>query len=178
MKAILIDTTKCTGCQTCIKACVTAHAQAANAPADRDSKDGLSAYHYSSILKVDGTHFAKKQCMHCLEPACTAACPVGAIRKTEEGPVVYDPNKCIGCRYCMLACPMSIPRYEWDKKLPYMQKCDMCIDRVREGKTTACVEACPHGVLQFGERDGLLTEARQRIAQNKGKYLSHIYGEK
>lgn len=178
MKSMLIDITKCTGCESCVKACGHSHGLPPDVPSVRESNDGLSAYQYSTVLHFDDSHHAKKQCLHCMEPGCAAACPVGAIRKTKEGPVVYDPSKCIGCRYCMLACPVGMPRYEWDKKIPYMKKCDMCIDRLRENRLPACVEACPNGVCQVGEREELLAVAHKRIEQNPQTYLDHVYGEK
>jgi formate dehydrogenase iron-sulfur subunit len=101
---------------------------------------------------------------------------VGGISKSPDGPVVYDPDKCIGCRYCMLACPFHIPRYEWDETIPFMRKCDMCADRLAQGQRPACVEACPNSALQFGEREELLKEARRRIAEDN-HYLPHVWGE-
>jgi len=115
--------------------------------------------------------------MHCLEPSCVDACLVGGITKTPEGPVVYDPDMCIGCRYCMLACPFHIPRYEWDKTVPFMKKCNMCFDRIKEEKEPACVEACPNNALSFGERKQMLNIAHQRIEAQPKKYAPHVWGE-
>jgi formate dehydrogenase iron-sulfur subunit len=115
--------------------------------------------------------------MHCEEPACASACLVGAIKKTEAGLVVYDKSKCVGCRYCMMACPHSVPRYEWSKLAPYMKKCDMCSERVMAGKPTACAEACPVQATIFGNRDEILHEARKRVIEDP-KYVPHIYGER
>ena len=92
----------------------------------------------------------RRLCMHCEEPACASACLVGALKKTSYGPVVYDKDKCIGCRYCMIACPNSVPKYEWSKLAPYVKKCDMCWERVAQGQRTACAEACPTGATFFG----------------------------
>jgi len=177
MKAILIDVTRCTGCERCVEACNESNGLEPEIPARKQSRDGLSSRRLATIVALPERRFAKKQCVHCLHPGCVDACLVGAITKTKEGPVIYDPSKCIGCRYCMLACPLSIPRYEWDKKLPYMKKCDMCFDRLREGKVPACVEACPNQVCVFGERDDLLRQARERVAKAGGKYIDHVYGE-
>ena len=92
-----------------------------------------------------------------------AACLVGGLTKTAEGPVVYDPDKCIGCRYCMLACPFHVPRYEWDSTAPLMRKCSMCFERLLEGGQPACVEACPNDAMLFGEREDLLRRAHAMI---------------
>jgi formate dehydrogenase iron-sulfur subunit len=106
-------------------------------------------------------------------------CIVGAMKKTPEGPVIYDRDTCIGCRYCMIACPWEIPRYSWEDRVPYIQKCHMCYERVvKEDRPPACVEACPTGATIFGERDQLLAEARRRLSQEPGKYLPTIFGEK
>ncbi|HVP50142.1 MAG TPA: 4Fe-4S dicluster domain-containing protein, partial [Candidatus Bathyarchaeia archaeon] len=116
-----------------------------------------------------------KLCMHCNDPACASACPVGAIKKTPLGPVVYDAGKCIGCRYCMLACPYSVPRYQWAKLAPYVKKCDLCAERVKAGRQPACTEACPVQASIFGERDALITEAWSRI-RSDASYVPRIYG--
>lgn len=178
MKAMLIDITKCSGCEQCIAACKKSNSLEPELPIARHSKDGLSSRKLTSIVQVEENRFAKKMCLHCLQPACVDACLVGAMQKTQEGAVIYDASKCIGCRYCMLACPVGIPRYEWDKKLPYVKKCEMCFSRQQDGKTPACVAACPTGACTFGERDQLIAQAKETIAQNPGKYINHIYGEK
>jgi len=90
--------------------------------------------------------------------------------------VVYDVWKCIGCRYCMAACPFSQPKYEWGSLNPRVRKCIMCPDRVAAGKQTACAEICPTGATKFGERDDLIREAQDRIRQNPSTYLNRIYG--
>jgi formate dehydrogenase iron-sulfur subunit len=187
MKAILVDVTRCTGCEQCVDACVEVnHADPARAQLDRaTTKDGLSANRLLSVPEIARGRFARLSCMHCLEPSCAAACLVGAITKTPEGPVVYDQEKCIGCRYCMLACPFHIPRYEWDRPIPYVKKCTMCADRLAEGRKPACVDACPHEALRFGERDSLLRAAHALIAAGGGggggggggAYLPRVWGE-
>jgi len=178
MQAILIDVTKCTGCERCVDACKQSHDLEPEIPARKLRGDGLSSRRLSTVISLPERHFAKKQCVHCLEPGCVGACPVHAIEKTKEGPVIYDPSRCMGCRYCMIACPLDIPRYEWEKPLPYMKKCDLCFERIREGRVPACVEACPEEACIFGERASLLREAKRRIARGPQKYLQHIYGEK
>jgi formate dehydrogenase iron-sulfur subunit len=102
---------------------------------------------------------------------------VGALRKTAEGPVVYDSAKCIGCRYCQYACPFGVPSYEWTGALGLISKCEMCTERLAEGEKPACVEACPNGAVRFGTRAFLLAQARAQIESNPGRYVDHIYGE-
>lgn len=176
-KAILIDVTKCTGCEKCVEACVADNQLKPVLPVPYLKKDGISENRFTSIVQLNSKRFAKKACLHCIDAGCVDACIAGALQKTEIGPVIYDPGKCIGCRYCMLACPVGIPRYEWDKTIPYVRKCDMCYDRILEGKKPACVEACPNGVLSYGTRLELLSVAREKIKKNPDKYLNHIYGE-
>jgi formate dehydrogenase iron-sulfur subunit len=179
MRAILVDVTRCTGCDRCVDACIDANGtDPVQAQLDRaTTKDGLSENRLLSVLKIAPGRFARMSCMHCLEPSCVSACLVGGITKTPEGPVVYDREKCIGCRYCMLACPFHIPRYEWDQRIPYMKKCTMCAERLAHGYEPACVAACPHEALTFGERNALLGEAHRRIAAGRGAYVRRVWGE-
>ena len=176
----LIDVTKCRGCEECVAACIRQkNRDPVLAESERImSKDGLTANRLSTVQKVGEGRFAKKSCMHCLEPSCVSACLVGGITKLPTGPVVYDPAKCIGCRYCMLACPFHIPRYEWRETTPYMVKCDMCADRIDCGQKPACVEACPYDAIVFGSRDQLLQQASALIRKNPELYQNHIWGEK
>jgi len=178
--AILVDVTKCTGCERCVAACVKANdLDSRKANLDRFKiSDGLSSNRLLSVPGIEGGRYARKSCMHCEDPSCVAACLVGGISKTEEGPVVYDPDKCIGCRYCMLACPFHIPRYEWEKTIPYMKKCDMCFERIRSGRQPACVEACPNRAISFGERQSLIKTAKQIIRKEPGLYKQHVWGER
>lgn len=177
--AILVDVTRCTGCERCVQACVEANDRDPRL-ADRDAAvayKGLSAHRLCTVVSLDEGRWARKSCMHCLEPSCVAACLVGGLQKTPEGPVLYDADKCIGCRYCMLACPLHVPRYEWNDPLPFMVKCDMCHDRVADGRRPACVEACPHEALSFGRRSELLETAHRRIENEPGRYLPNVWGE-
>jgi formate dehydrogenase iron-sulfur subunit len=167
-KAMLIDITKCIGCQQCEQVCKQVH----RFPGEHEPTLSATAL---TVIEERGDKFVRRLCMHCQDPACASACPVGALKKTEAGPVIYDGKKCIGCRYCMLGCPYSVPRYEWSKLSPYVRKCDMCAERVIAGKPTACAEACPVQATIFGDRDELLIEARKRIRED-AKYVDRIYG--
>jgi formate dehydrogenase iron-sulfur subunit len=175
--AILTDVTKCTGCMECVIACKKQNDLGPDFPRRWHRNDGLSARNWTSIIEKPESHYVRKQCRHCLEAACVSVCPVAALTKTAEGPVIYDPDICMGCRYCMVACPYGIPRYDWDKPAAYIQKCNMCIDRIRQGQQPACTEACPYQATIFGDRDQLLDEAHKRIEQHPDKYIDHVYGE-
>ncbi|MBF0210885.1 MAG: 4Fe-4S dicluster domain-containing protein [Desulfamplus sp.] len=122
--------------------------------------------------------YVKKQCNHCLEPACASACFVKAFKKDKTGAVTYDASLCVGCRYCMVACSFNIPTYEYDEPLtPRVMKCTLCLPLIQEGKLPACVQICPREALIFGERTELIKQARMRIQQHPDKYVDHIYGE-
>lgn len=176
-KAILTDVTKCIGCLECVSACKKRNHLETDVPRKWHKIDGLAAENWTSVLQTPEKEYVRKQCRHCLEPACAAVCPVGALHKTELGAVVYDSDKCLGCRYCMMACPYGIPRYDWDQPVPYVRKCIMCYDQIKEGKQPACTEVCPEKATIFGERDELIKVARQRIKENPGKYIDKIWGE-
>jgi len=126
---------------------------------------------------ASGLVTVKRQCMHCLQPACAAACLTRAMLKNPEGPVVWRPNKCMGCRYCMLSCPFDAPKFEYDSAVPRIQKCQLCWSRVSEGREPACVANCPAGALAFGRREDLLDQGRSRIYTAPDSYVHHIYGE-
>ena len=172
-KALLYDATLCIGCKACEEGC----AKENGLPYDPTvaKQEQTSATKYTAVLTRSDA-FMRKLCMHCEDPTCASVCPVGALTKTALGPVTYDGNKCMGCRYCMVACPFSVPKYEWGKLDPRVRKCDMCAKRVAAGRSTACTEICPTGATKFGERDDLIREARQRMEQEPGKYVNHIYG--
>jgi formate dehydrogenase iron-sulfur subunit len=176
-KGILTDITKCIGCLKCVSACKELHHLEADEPRIWQKNDGLSAENWTSIIQKPGDHYIRKQCRHCLEPACASVCPVGALHKTKIGAVVYDSDKCLGCRYCMIACPFGIPRYEWDKAVPHVEKCILCYDRIKEGGQPACTNACPQKATIFGDRSELLEIAHQRIKENRGKYINKVWGE-
>jgi formate dehydrogenase iron-sulfur subunit len=176
--AILTDTTKCTGCELCVEACKKEYDLGRDQPwRGRGSVNDLSSSRRCTVLSRPGHRYVRQQCRHCLEPACVSACLVGAMQKTPEGPVIYDSDRCMGCRYCLAACPYGIPRYEWDERVPYVSKCTLCADRIRDGKEPACVEACPEEATIFGSRSELLREAHRRIAAEPDKYYPKVFGE-
>jgi len=212
----LIDTTKCVGCKACQVICKewnelegeetllpAAELGIQNPPRLTAETYMLLTHHEIDNPEAPGgfnSIFVKRQCMHCDEPACVSACPVTALEKTAAGPVVYDVNKCIGCRYCMLACPFGAISADWKGLSSKISKCTLCADRLpftapeeRNGvklpkaeversaqahSMPACVKTCPADALHFGERDEMLEMAKSRIANGKGKYVDHIYGEK
>ena len=188
-KAILNDTTKCIGCRACQVACKswnnlpgesTTFSDTWSNPRYLDA-DNFNRLIFREIVTPEGKvtwNFVSRRCMHCLTPACVSACPVGALTKMGNGPVAYNDDKCIGCRYCMMACPFQIPKFEWSKAIPYIKKCTFCVDRLEAGLEPACTVTCPTGALIFDERDNLIREARQRIGNNPGKYYPEVYGEK
>jgi formate dehydrogenase iron-sulfur subunit len=174
MKAILYDATLCINCKQCELACADRNKLPYDEQIQAEQKQ--SAHKLTVVMEKDGAFF-RRLCMNCIDPSCASVCPVGAFHKSADGPVTYDENKCMGCRYCMLACPFGVPKYEWNALLPRVQKCDMCSDRVAAGGVTACTEICPTGATKFGDRDALLAEARQRIQASPQQYVNHIYGE-
>ncbi len=177
-KAILTDTTMCIGCRECVLACRKVNGLDKEIPRRWNIDDGLSARNWTSIIDKPGDRFIRKQCRHCLQPACVAACPVGALYKTDQGAVVYDSHKCLGCRYCMMACPYGIPRYDWDRSVPYVRKCNLCYDtRLKNNRQPACTEVCPTRATIFGDRDDLIGEAHRRIMSNPGRYIDKVWGE-
>lgn len=167
-KAILVDITKCIGCRSCEQACKQVH----GFPMDSEPKLSTTAF---TVVEERSDKFVRRMCMHCQDPACASACLVGALKKTSLGPVTYDASKCIGCRYCLVACPFNVPRYEWSKLVPFVKKCDMCYERQAKGEQPACVEACPTNASIVGWRDEILEEAQRRILADS-KYVKHIYG--
>jgi len=187
-RGVLVDLGRCIGCRSCQVACkawndntneVTLCLGCYDNP-PRFSANTWSLIRFDEVAEGEQLHwvFSKLQCMHCEHPACAAACPVSALEKTPEGPVIYHDERCIGCRYCQVACPFHVPTFQWDRPVPFIRKCTFCVDRVSQGTEPACVKACPTDALTFGEREALLVEARKRMAARPGKYVDHIYGEK
>jgi formate dehydrogenase iron-sulfur subunit len=189
--AILFDAFKCTGCRGCQIACKQwndLEAEETRNTGSYQNPPRLSAQtwllmRYNEIERDgDGVTwaFGRWACMHCVHPACVSACPVAALYKTPEGPVLWDKERCIGCRYCMIACPFEIPTFEWEKGLldqPRIRKCTLCVDRLGAGHPPACVQACPTGALKFGDRDELIAEAEARIQSHPDRYIQHVYGK-
>jgi len=169
-KALLLDISLCIGCNSCQAGCKAEN----KLPADPETHLSPTAF---TALNQYGDKFVRRMCQHCEVPTCVSVCPVGAFTKTAAGPVLYDAEKCIGCRYCMQACPFRVPRYEWKSTKPRVQKCNFCASRLARGLQTACAEACPTGATKFGDRDALLLEAGQRMQADPGKYVPKIYGQ-
>ncbi|HUW91685.1 MAG TPA: 4Fe-4S dicluster domain-containing protein [Bacteroidales bacterium] len=180
---MLYDSTRCVGCQGCEFACAEAHGLAAPsfddtpvAGVERKTSETRRTV-VNAFTTTKGDFFVKKQCMHCNDPACTAACLTKAMYKTEEGAVIWRGKKCMGCRYCMVSCPFDVPKFEYFSPNPKIEKCDMCYDRFKEGKIPACAQDCPMEAIVFGTRRDLLKEARKRIQESPDTYYDHIYGE-
>lgn len=174
---VLIDLTRCSGCQACALACKVANDMPQPEVVPSELNGAALSFVDVRISARESENYVKRQCMHCLHPACVSACTVGALRKTAEGPVVYDAEKCIGCRYCQYACPFGVPSYEWGDVLGLIRKCEFCHERLAEGERPACVAACPNGALRFGKRHELLAQAKAQIASRPDAYVDHVYGE-
>jgi Fe-S-cluster-containing dehydrogenase component len=181
---LLIDLTACGGCRTCEATCAETNGlpEPAYDPKTVDTiRRTTSERQWVVVNRYEtskGEVYARQQCMHCVEPACTSACLTKALYKTAEGPVVWRADKCMGCRFCMVSCPFDVPKFEYHSAVPRIQKCQMCWARQVKGGKPACVENCPAEALTFGKRSELLEIARKRIYGTPGKYVSHIYGER
>ena len=191
---VLVDTTLCIGCRKCEEACNRRN----NLPRTAESfsdREALRTFRrpsenaFTVVNQFPGSPspdqagvpqtYAKVQCMHCLDPSCVSACIVGALIKSADGAVVYNPTICIGCRYCQVACPFEIPAYEFQEALtPRVRKCEFCADRVRgTGANPACASSCPTEALVFGRRAELLAMAKDRLKRRPDRYINHVYGE-
>jgi formate dehydrogenase iron-sulfur subunit len=187
---VLVDTTVCNGCRRCEWACNEWNKNPnlpINAFDDKSVFDKVRRTHAQAFTVVNRfinpensmPVYVKKQCMHCEVPACEDVCFVDAFKKTGTGPVVYNESLCVGCRYCMIACPFDIPAYEYDEPItPRVTKCTFCFDRIiKEGQVPACVQICPTETLRFGRRQELITLAHEKIKNNPNRYTDHVYGE-
>jgi len=178
---ILYDSTRCVGCQSCEFSCAEANGLPEPVGSPEVGVHRKTDENHRTIINVYNTSkgevYVKRQCMHCNQPACATACLTSAMHKTEEGPVIWRGEKCMGCRYCMVSCPFDIPKFEYHSANPKINKCTMCFDRIEVGKLPACVENCPAEALVFGKRRDLIAEARKRINDNPELYYDHIYGE-
>jgi formate dehydrogenase iron-sulfur subunit len=172
--AILTDVTKCIGCEECVLACKkTNRIGLDDAPWKwQDGPGTLSATRWTTLLRTPEGRFVREQCRHCLEPACVEACPVKALHQTPEGVVAYDPTICLGCRYCILACPFRATRFEYGSSSPRVSKCVMCYDKVKSGELEQ-----PACTAIFGERELLLAEAKRRLSEQSDLYIDHVWGE-
>lgn len=183
-KGVLVDITKCVGCGSCAVACKLWNDLKYREDEPHQGVDAVAtSNNWTTVnfnqVEKDGKQvwrFVKEQCLHCLEPACASVCFSKAFYKTEEGAVVYNPDLCVGCRYCILACPFEIPKYQWEKVLPSVTKCQMCASKIATGEAPACISVCPTQALTFGDREELLSKARNLI-NSDSKYVKHIYGE-
>jgi Fe-S-cluster-containing dehydrogenase component len=214
---LLFDSTLCVGCKACVAACKEANnmppefstpLQYWDTPLDLSGKtlNVIKVYQDGSGMhkdaEKDGYAFMKASCLHCVDPSCVSACPVSAMKKDPvTGIVSYDKDACIGCRYCVAACPFGVPRFEYDKAFPQISKCQLCKHRAKDGKYAACAEVCPSGATLYGKVKDLQAEAKRRLALKPGseaefprgnlntkdqtphrakaaKYVQQVYGEK
>jgi formate dehydrogenase iron-sulfur subunit len=186
-KGVLVDLTRCIGCRGCQVACKEWNERSVKKTemyGNFTNPPELNSECYTNIRYVEQDNggapvwsFVKNQCLHCKNPACASVCPVTALKKTEAGPVTYNFERCIGCRYCMLACPFYIPKYEWEKAVPWVRKCTFCSERVANGLVPACIKVCPTQTMYYSDFEDVRAEAERRMLKNPGKYVNHIYGK-
>jgi len=173
--AYLFDATRCIDCRACMVACSVENNIAMNKTRIWVAGIGIKG-EFPSLETASMVY----HCMHCKEPDCLSACPVGAYHKRDDGPVIYNPDVCIGCRYCMNACPFGVPHFDYDKGIiegAFIDKCTLCPQRIDVGLEPACVATCPTDALEYGDRDDLLKKAHERIAAHPDRYINHVYGE-
>ena len=212
---ILYDATVCIGCKACMSACKEYN----HLPPDHYDPNGiwddpidLSAKTVNIVKlyrngtaqakdqEINGYSYIRRLCMHCADPSCVSACPVSALTKDPKtGVVRYNKNNCIGCRYCQIACPYNVPKFQWDQAFPQIVKCQLCDHRSATGGYSACCEFCPTGASIFGNVQDLRKEAQRRLSLKVGEfaeyplqrvdspdkthrqvtpYLNHVFGEK
>jgi len=215
IRATLIDIANCIGCRACQVACKQWNEKDGEKteledqmgfqnPATLSAKTLtlIKFYEMGNPARPGGVEsaFVMQRCLHCLEPACVSACPTTALHRQPDGPVSYEVDECIGCRYCMLACPWDVPTADWNTRSPKISKCTHCADRIAQPAPVAfngqpmsdeaakqfantmaipaCVKACPADALRYGTREEMLALAHKRIADRPDRYVDHIYGEK
>jgi Fe-S-cluster-containing dehydrogenase component len=181
---LLVDAVRCVGCRACVRRCKEVNGKPPDVQVINgvpyDAPVDLNAQTFTVIKRWTAEQeagFVKAQCMHCVHPACASVCMMKALHKGEHGVVEYDVTKCVGCRYCQIACPFNVPKFEWASVTPRIQKCELCRHRAAEGKGPACAEVCPRDAVTAGARGALLAEARRRIAARPSAYQPKIYGE-
>lgn len=181
--SVLVDTTRCIGCRACERACGETHdllVPDVENDGALEQERSTSDTQWTVVNRYEtskGEVFVKRQCMHCWQPACAAACLTNAMHKTEDGPVIWHPDRCMGCRYCMVSCPFNVPKFEYHSWNPKIQKCNMCWERLQAGLKPACVDACPTDALMFGMKRDLMEIARFRVYNHPTRYVHSIYGE-
>jgi Fe-S-cluster-containing dehydrogenase component len=181
--AMLYDTTLCIGCKACVVACRESNGDPPvvrdgmhDAPMSLDAKT-RNIIQLAVDEKDNPISYMKKQCMHCVDPACAAACMIGALSKDEQGVVSWEGSRCVGCRYCQIGCPYNIVKFEWESANPEIIKCEFCQHKLAEGGIPACCEVCPREAVIYGPREQLLAEAKRRIADDPDRYVNKVYGE-
>ncbi len=190
---LLYDSTLCIGCKACVAACKLVNEMPPeyapgtgttwDTPLDLSGRTlNVIKVYGSGAMKVkdqetDGFAFVKKSCLHCVDPSCVSACPVSAMRKDPvTGIVSYSKEACIGCRYCVAACPFRVPRFTYDRAFPQISKCQLCRHRLPEGKYSACAEVCPTGATLYGRVADLKKEAARRLALKPGTATAYPRG--
>ena len=181
---MLYDATRCIGCKACVVACKDANELSPETTGHGeglyDAPDLLTSSTKNIIqLHKDGDElsYMKKQCMHCIDPGCVSVCMIGALEKREGGIVSYDVDRCVGCRYCQIACPFNVPKFEWESASPKIVKCELCRHLIKEGGIPGCCDVCPRAAVIYGSYDELLADAKKRLADSPDRYEPKIYGE-